>query len=167
MLKTRLCELLGLDVPIILAPMGRARRLNSRPRYPTREGWVASDRCFGPPQPSNATLMWYKRSLIERLRSTTSRHVWMQRPFVIHWRRGFGLANLRKYQAAGSGCVGLRGPGAAFPLAPAARSPARVSRSIEPTNAFASFMRLSDRRRASRRSSRRRSRWPSPPGRAA
>jgi len=44
MLKTRLCELLGLDVPIILAPMG--------------EGWVASDRCFGPPQPSNSILMW-------------------------------------------------------------------------------------------------------------
>jgi NAD(P)H-dependent flavin oxidoreductase YrpB (nitropropane dioxygenase family) len=58
MLKTRLCELLGLDVPIILAPMGTCTSAELAAAVSNEGGLGASDRSFGPPQPSNATLTW-------------------------------------------------------------------------------------------------------------
>ena len=50
MFRTRLCDLLGIDVPIILAGMGRAPpRLNSPPRSPMKAVWAALGHSFGPP----------------------------------------------------------------------------------------------------------------------
>jgi len=59
MLKTRLCQLLGLKVPIILAPMGTCMSAQLVAAL-SKWGRVGRFRVYGPgrPRPLNATSMW-------------------------------------------------------------------------------------------------------------
>ena len=54
MLTTPLCDLFGIEVPIILAPMGTCRPSLLR-RRPMPADWAASARCSAVSPRSNAT----------------------------------------------------------------------------------------------------------------
>jgi enoyl-[acyl-carrier protein] reductase II len=55
MLKTRLCDLLGIEVPIILAPMGTCTSAELAAAVSEEGGLAASGRCSGRPLSSSAT----------------------------------------------------------------------------------------------------------------
>ena len=55
LLRTPLCEVLGIDVPIILAPMGSATSAEFAAAVSNQAGSVGSVPCSAPPEPSNAT----------------------------------------------------------------------------------------------------------------
>jgi NAD(P)H-dependent flavin oxidoreductase YrpB (nitropropane dioxygenase family) len=52
MLKTSLCELLGLDVPIILAPMGTCTSAELAAAVSNEGGLGGIGSLFGPPRPA-------------------------------------------------------------------------------------------------------------------
>jgi NAD(P)H-dependent flavin oxidoreductase YrpB (nitropropane dioxygenase family) len=58
MLRTPLCDVLGIDVPIILAPMGSATSAEFAAAASNEGALAVLHRCFGPTLPSNATSTW-------------------------------------------------------------------------------------------------------------
>ena len=58
MLKTRLCQLLGLEVPIILAPMGTCTSAELVAALSNEGGLVGFGSLVWRPRPLNATSMW-------------------------------------------------------------------------------------------------------------
>ena len=58
MLKTPLCDVFGIDVPIILAPMGTCTSAEFAATVSNEGGLGASDRSFAAPRPSSATSTW-------------------------------------------------------------------------------------------------------------
>jgi NAD(P)H-dependent flavin oxidoreductase YrpB (nitropropane dioxygenase family) len=73
MLRTRLCELLGLDVPIILAPMGTCTSAELAAAVSNEGGLGGIGSLFRPTAAVKRDIDVEKRSPIARLRSTTSR----------------------------------------------------------------------------------------------
>ena len=59
MLKTALCEVLGIEVPIILAAMGGTASLGEFAAAVSNQGgWAVSGRSSAPPLQSRATSTW-------------------------------------------------------------------------------------------------------------
>ncbi len=58
MLKTPLCDLFGIEVPIILAPMGTCTSAELAAAVSNEGGLGASDRSSEPAPPSSATSTW-------------------------------------------------------------------------------------------------------------
>jgi len=58
MLKTPLCDLFGIEVPIILAPMGTCTSAEFAAAVSNEGGLGASDRSSAAPRPSSGTLTW-------------------------------------------------------------------------------------------------------------